>query len=128
MQSVTMDVDGARDLTTVTVNGILELEQVLAVLKRDGFGRTGRVMWDLRAASVSSLTTEKLQQIAEGVARVNSGRNPRPTRATAIVTSDYNAQLVVELYLEIARHQFGRTLPGLATTSVSEALTWLDTH
>ena len=122
MQSVGMEVDQDRDLTIVTVSGILELEQVLAVLTREGFGRTGRVLWDLRDASVSSLTTEKLQQIAEGVSRVTG---KRATRGTAIVTNSYNAQLVIELYFEIATHRYGRKLPGFATTCLDEAEEWL---
>jgi len=122
MQSVGMEVDQDQDLTVVTVSGILELEQVMAVLTREGFGRTGRVLWDLRDASVSSLTTEKLQQIAEGVSNV-AGK--RATRGTAVVTNSYNAQLVIELYFEIAIHQYGRELPGLATTCLDEAREWL---
>ncbi|MCG8575451.1 MAG: hypothetical protein MI810_11250 [Flavobacteriales bacterium] len=123
MDRVAVRVEPDRDLTVVTVCGIMGPGHVDQVLEQRNYGTTTKVLWDLRDASLSELNRETLQQIA---GKVRPSLETRATRGTAIVANNHDAQLVIELYFEIAQHVFGRSVPGFATTCITAAMEWLE--
>jgi len=123
MDRIAVRVEPDQDLTVVTVSGILGLSHVDQVLEQQNYGTTTKVLWDLRDASLSELNREKLQQIA---GRVRPSLQTRATKGTAIVANNHDAQLVIELYFEIAQHVFGWSVPGFSTTCIADAMAWLE--
>lgn len=120
---IAVQVEPDYDLTVVTISEKLMPDLIGQIIRQKNYGITARVLWDLRHARLNELNQEHLTQIAN---RIYPAMERRATRGTAVITSDFRAQAVVEEYFTIARQIFRR--PGLlfVSTSRASAMAWLD--
>lgn len=120
---IAVQVEPDYDLTVVTISEKLMPDLIGQIIRQKNYGITARVLWDLRHARLNELNQEHLKQIAN---RIHPAMERRATRGTAVITSDFRAQAVVEEYFAIARQIFRR--PGLlfVSTSRASAMAWLD--
>lgn len=120
---IAVQVEPDYDLTVVTISEKLMPDLIGQIIRQKNYGITARVLWDLRHARLNELNQEHLKQIAN---RIRPAMERRATRGTAVITSDFRAQAVVEEYFAIARQIFRR--PGLlfVSTSRASAMAWLD--
>lgn len=125
MESVGLHVDREQNLTVVTMTGMLAGEHIRHVMIRPEFGTTLRVLWDFRNASFANMHRENLTRVAEEHAPLLP---KHATRRTAVVVADEETVPAVRLYFEIARHQFGRQIPGFVTTDMKKARRWLSQY
>lgn len=123
MFDMRIDMDGVRDLTRVTAFGQAAADQINDVIGSPEYGHTSRVIWDLRAASLSDLCQDELIRIASATSDVGHRLN---TQAIAFVVRSNDARLLIKLFTELYRHKFGRSIHCRITSDMDHARGWLD--
>jgi len=123
MEPVGLHVDKDRDLTVITLSGLLEIEQVRHLIQRPEFGTTTRLLWDCRETSFANITRESLTSVAREQVPVVKHH---VTRRVAVVVPTEDVIPFARLYFEIARHQFDRKILSHITTDMAAARHWLD--
>jgi hypothetical protein len=117
-------IEQSRDLTIITVAGIVSAQDVRATLDRlYADNPTRNILWDFTSADLSQLTTQDMQSIII-TAKAHAPR--RPGGRTALVASSEFAYGLGRMYgmlSEVKQH------PVLHATfrSRDEALSWLGT-
>lgn len=122
MSSVTTEVEVIRGITFVVIRGTLSAEVMVNVSKRENYGHTELVCWDLRGADFSQMSREELTKVAEGY---KNSDHKRPTRAAVVVLKNDEDLRLFRLYALIGEHSLGRQVPQHLTTRMDEALEWL---
>jgi len=125
MVDIRIEVDVNGDVTRVTTMGQADPNRIIAVFSAPEYGRTSRIVWDYRAASLSDLGQDKLTEIARAVNEID---RPLNTRGLVFVVRTEDARLLMKLYTEISQHQFGRDIQYHITTDIDDARRWLDEH
>ncbi len=125
MMDIRIAVEVNGDVTCVTTLGQADPEAIIAVFSAPEYGRTTRIVWDYRAASLSDLGQDKLTEIARAVNEID---RPLTTRGLVFVVRTEDAKLLMKLYTEISQHQFGRDIQYYITTDMDDARRWLDEH
>lgn len=121
--SISLSVMPGADETVLTGRGCLDRDTVLGIINTRGFGATRHNIWDLRKASLSGLDHDALTEIATRLARTDDTRR---TAATAIIVSNSQARLLIQLFREIARHRAGRAVPLYVASDFTDARQWLN--
>lgn len=125
MVDIRIEIDVNGDVTRVVTMGQADPDRIIAVFSSPEYGRTSRIIWDYRAASLSDLGQEKLFEIARSVNEID---RPLNTKGLAFVVRTEDAKLLMKLYTEISQHQFGREVGYYITTDMDDARRWLDQH
>lgn len=125
MVDIRIEIDVNGDVTRVVTMGQADPARIIAVFNSPEYGRTTRIIWDYRAASLSDLGQDKLTEIARAVNEID---RPMNTRGLVFVVRTEDARLLMKLYTEISQHQFGRDIQYHITTDMDDARDWLDEH
>jgi len=111
------------ELTILEVTGRITAEELIDAIKefyRDGC--TAKLIWDIRATDLTTLSTEQLRQV---LSIAQSYGHLRPNGKTAIVvTGDlaFGLGRMYEILCEIDQHP----IPLKVVKSMDEARAWLD--
>lgn len=122
MAQITTTTDPGLDLTVRKVIGLLTVDDVLNTLAQTYSSTiTRRIIWDLTAADLGTLTSDDLSRIAAAAAQYA----PRvPEVKTAIIVPNAFTYGLTRMY-DVYRGREGAKAPMKSFHKYSEALTWL---
>ena len=122
MAQITTTIDEGLDLTERTVTGELSTAEVFAVFEQFYRGKpTKRVLWDITAADIGTITSADFSRIAAAVAQY--GVRFGEIKTAAVVSSDF-AYGMTRMYQALRERSMVKA-PFMSFRSREEAIAWL---
>ncbi len=114
----------ARDLTTFKCNGDLSFSEIVAVIERFFQGTvappTNKILWDMRTASIDTLTKDHVYRIANLVNGYKA--EAKGTKIAVVISKDINFDIVKKFKAESKE-----TLKDIIVfRKIDEATGWLE--